>query len=94
MFIIQLTKVNIIDSQRRNYILLSLHAKLGHCDSCHETLTSYSRNQKYCASIHAAVRLTKKTLNHYYELTDKSEVYHIAMGVCFLLAFLLPSLIT
>lgn len=35
MFIIQLTKVNIIDSQRCNYILLSLHAKLGHCDSCH-----------------------------------------------------------
>ncbi|KAG2133403.1 hypothetical protein BD769DRAFT_1303641, partial [Suillus cothurnatus] len=48
-------------------------------DLIYKTLTSYSQNQKYCASIHAAVHLTKKTLNHYYELTDKSEVYHIAM---------------
>jgi hypothetical protein len=50
-------------------------------DLIHETLTTYSHNQKYRASIRAAVRLAKKTLNHYYELTDKSEVYHIAMGV-------------
>ncbi|KAG2120773.1 uncharacterized protein F5147DRAFT_647200 [Suillus discolor] len=42
-------------------------------DLIHETLTSYSRNQKYCASIHAAVHLAKETLNRYYELTDKSE---------------------
>ncbi|KAG1904943.1 uncharacterized protein F5891DRAFT_944607 [Suillus fuscotomentosus] len=48
-------------------------------DLIHETLTSYSGNQKYCASIRAAVRLAKKTLNRYYELTDKSKVYRIAI---------------
>ncbi|KIK31663.1 hypothetical protein CY34DRAFT_27310 [Suillus luteus UH-Slu-Lm8-n1] len=60
-------------------------------DLIHETLTSYSCNQRYHTSIRVAVHLAKKTLNRYYELTDKSKVYHIAMGVCFLFAFLLPS---
>ena len=31
-------------------------------------------------AIHAAVGLTKKTLNKYYECTDTSKLYHIAMG--------------
>ncbi|KAG2052102.1 hypothetical protein BDR06DRAFT_825277, partial [Suillus hirtellus] len=48
-------------------------------DLIHETLTSYSRNQKYCVSICVAVCLAKKTLNCYYKLTDKYEVYHIAI---------------
>ncbi|KAI6100031.1 hypothetical protein EDD17DRAFT_1427959, partial [Pisolithus thermaeus] len=30
-------------------------------------------------SIHAAVRLTKKTLNKYYSLMDTSDLYHIMM---------------
>ncbi|KAI6099144.1 hypothetical protein F5141DRAFT_985797, partial [Pisolithus sp. B1] len=30
-------------------------------------------------SIHAAIRLTKKTLNKYYSLTDTSDLYHITM---------------
>ena len=32
------------------------------------------------APIHAAIRITKCTLNWYYELTDMSEVYQIAMS--------------
>jgi len=31
-------------------------------------------------AIQAAMRITKKTLNHYYLLTDASETYRIAMG--------------
>ena len=46
-----------------------------------EQLTLFSRDRKYHPSIHAAVLLAKKTLNHYYGLTDSSEVYRIAMGM-------------
>jgi hypothetical protein len=49
-------------------------------DLIEDRLTTYSRNKKYSPSIRAAVRLGKKTLNRYYELTDTSEVYRIAMG--------------
>jgi hypothetical protein len=31
-------------------------------------------------TIRYALRLTKKTLNKYYSLTDEAEVYHIVMG--------------
>lgn len=46
-------------------------------------MTTYSRDTKYSPSIHAAVRLAKKTLDRYYELTDTSEVYRIAMSKFF-----------
>jgi NOL1/NOP2/fmu family ribosome biogenesis protein len=49
-------------------------------DLIDQKLTTYSHNKKYRASIRAAVSLAKKTLNRYYELTDSSEVYRIAMG--------------
>ncbi|KAG1862957.1 hypothetical protein C8R48DRAFT_603268 [Suillus tomentosus] len=49
-------------------------------DLIDEQLTTYSHNQKYSPSICVAVRLAKRTLNRYYQLTDKSEVYQIAMG--------------
>ncbi|KAG1782401.1 hypothetical protein EV702DRAFT_920180, partial [Suillus placidus] len=42
-------------------------------------MTKYSRDTKYSPSIRAAVRLAKKTLDRYYELTNTSEVYRIAM---------------
>jgi len=32
-------------------------------------------------AIHAALRLTKSTLNHYYSLTDSSDVYQIAISM-------------
>lgn len=40
----------------------------------------YSCDASYLQSIHAAISLPKKTLNRYYSLTDKFEVYCIAMG--------------
>lgn len=49
-------------------------------DLIDEKLTTFSLNQRFLPSIRAAVGLAKKTLNRYYQLTDSSEVYHIAMG--------------
>ncbi|KAG1853540.1 hypothetical protein C8R48DRAFT_558143, partial [Suillus tomentosus] len=48
-------------------------------DLIDDKLTSYSQDRKYLPAIRAAVCLAKKTLNRYYELTDTSEVYRIAM---------------
>ena len=52
-------------------------------DHIHSQLHKFSKDNKYLGSIHAAVSLTKKMLNHYYSLTDNSEVYHIAMSELF-----------
>jgi hypothetical protein len=56
-------------------------------DVIDERLTSDSLNcSKYDVSIRASLGLAKKTLNCYYNMTDWSEVYRIAMGaysVCF-----------
>lgn len=51
-------------------------------DLIDEKLTLYSNNADYQPSIRAAVGLAKKTLDRYYQLTDHSEVYRIAMGKC------------
>ena len=50
-------------------------------DRIDEVLTTYSQDRKLSSPIHAAVTLAKKTLNRYYELTDSSDVYRIAMGI-------------
>jgi hypothetical protein len=53
-------------------------------DHIDEKLTSDSINcTKYEPSIQASLSLTKKTLNHYYNLTDASEVHRISMGMLF-----------
>jgi hypothetical protein len=52
-------------------------------DHIDETLTTQSRNRKFGVSIRAALGIAKKTLNKYYDKTDRSEVYHIAMSVSF-----------
>jgi len=57
-------------------------------DHIDEKLTSDSINHtKYEASIRASLNLAKKTLNRYYNMTDSSEVYRIAMGMYHLLPF-------
>ncbi|KAG1783140.1 hypothetical protein EV702DRAFT_959578, partial [Suillus placidus] len=48
-------------------------------DLIDERLTTYSHDTKFLLSIHSAVGLAKKTLDRYYQLMDKSEVYRIAM---------------
>jgi hypothetical protein len=49
-------------------------------DHIDEVLTSQSINTSYYAPVRAALAMGKKTLNHYYNLTDSSKVYHIVMG--------------
>ncbi|KAF9228163.1 hypothetical protein BS17DRAFT_692203 [Gyrodon lividus] len=49
-------------------------------DLIDKKLTTYSLNPKYSPAIRAAVGLAKQTLNQYYQFTDSTEVYRIAMG--------------
>lgn len=49
-------------------------------DRIDEHLATISVDKKYSASIRAAASLGKKTINRYYDLTDGSESYRIAMG--------------
>ena len=43
-------------------------------------LATMAKNLAYPISIRAALAIGKKTLNQYYNKTDYSEVYRIAMG--------------
>ena len=49
-------------------------------DLMDEKLTTYSLNRQYSPAIRAAIGLAKRTLNQYYQLTDSSDTYRIAMG--------------
>ena len=45
-----------------------------------------SAEQQYSPAIHVALAIRKKTINKYYNMTDHSEVYHIAMSMLFKLS--------
>ena len=60
-------------------------------DHINKYLVMASQNIKYSEAIYAALALGKKTLNHYYDKTDHSEVYQIAMGKPFHVLFVLFS---
>ncbi|THH13025.1 hypothetical protein EW146_g7146 [Bondarzewia mesenterica] len=45
----------------------------------HELATNVLRSEEYVPTIRASLALVKKTLNCYYNMTDWSEVYRIAM---------------
>ena len=47
--------------------------------------TASSQHSTYSISICATLTTGKCTLNRYYDKTDQSEVYRIAMGICILL---------
>jgi len=49
-------------------------------DHIDETLTTSSLNGTYLPSIHATLSIGNKMLNHYYNKTDHSKVYRIAMS--------------
>lgn len=44
-------------------------------------LATGSINTKYLPSIRASMLIGKRLLNKYYNMTDHSEVYRIAMGM-------------
>jgi hypothetical protein len=63
-------------------------------DMIDEKLTNDSLDRsKFDTSIRASLGLAKKTLNRYYNMTDWSELYRIAMGMYFLLIIISPYLI-
>ena len=49
-------------------------------DHLDEHLTMAAASHKYGPVLRAAVAIGKKTLNRYYDWTDHSELYWIAMG--------------
>ena len=50
-------------------------------DHIHAHLTTLGCDtKKHSAAIHLAVALARKTLNWYYSLTDRSDIYQIAMS--------------
>jgi len=59
-------------------------------DTIDEALATNALSSKYSIAIHAALSIGKKTLNHYYEKTDFSTTYRIAMGILwFILHFII-----
>ena len=50
-------------------------------DHIDDHLSSAAINDDYPLALKAALTISKKTLNRYYNKTDDSEVYHIAMGI-------------
>ena len=57
-------------------------------DHLDEHLANAALNVNYPTSIKAAIAIGKKTLNRYYDKTDHSEVFRIAMGQIILLLLL------
>ena len=49
-------------------------------DCVDEHLATSAESTAYSTAIRAALAIGKKTLNRYYNKTDQSEVYPIAMG--------------
>ena len=49
-------------------------------DKMHNDLTTATVNEEYLLALRAALTLGTTLLNKYYSLTDKSDVYRIAMG--------------
>jgi hypothetical protein len=62
---------------RSNTNIATVIPAMDHIDS---HLTDAAVNAKYPVSIQAALAIGKKTINRYYDKTDHSEVYRIAMG--------------
>lgn len=56
-------------------------------DHLDEHLATAATNRRLPRAIKAALAIGKKTLNRYYDKTDHSEVYRIAMGTCLIVKF-------
>ena len=52
-------------------------------DHIDDILHEYTTQGGYSRAIRIAIGLARKTLNHYYSLTDESDVYRIAMSITF-----------
>jgi hypothetical protein len=56
-------------------------------DHINEYLATACQNMALSEAIRTALALGKQTLNRYYDKTDQSEVYRIAMGKSFHVPF-------
>lgn len=52
-------------------------------DHIDQHLATAATTHSYPLALKAALAIGKKTLNRYYEKTDQSEVFRIAMGMIF-----------
>lgn len=76
-YLLQIFKDATLFFSRSTPCLATVIPAMDHID---ETLTTNSLDHKFEPSIRAALGIAKKTLNRYYNATDQSEVYRIAMG--------------
>ena len=51
-------------------------------DIINESLSNDALDAKFLKSIQAAAAFSKKMLNRYYDCTNHSELYWVAMGAC------------
>ena len=58
-------------------------------DHIDEHLATAAENPQYSVALHSALAIGKQILNKYYNKTDYSEVYQIAMGMFELSSLLL-----
>lgn len=67
---------------RANTSIATIIPAIDHIDSVLTSaiVTGSSKNHKLLPSIKAALAIGKRMLNHYYNKTDHSEVFHIAMS--------------
>ena len=67
---------------RANSSIATVIPAMDHIDSVltNTILTGTSKKHKLLPSIKAALAIGKRTLNCYYDKTDHSEVFRIAMG--------------
>ena len=66
------------------YSIPNLASVIPAMDLMDREFTGYAHNLTYSAPICAAIELAQKTLSRYYSSTDKSVLYHIAMGILLL----------
>ena len=59
------------------------HIDMVFIDACQPT-------SKFSPAVQAVIEIAKQTLNHYYSLTDASELYQIAMGLHFCECLVVP----
>lgn len=57
-------------------------------DHIDEVLTTGATTQKFSPAVKAALSMGKLTLNRYYSKTDDSDIYRVAMGMCFSTGYL------
>jgi hypothetical protein len=59
---------------------LNINSFIPAMDYLDQQLTTGALNTRYSEAIKAMISVGKKTLNQYYDMTDQSEIYCIAMG--------------